>query len=86
MFGNYCQSFFEVKNKNSQGARKGKGIMTARQTEALASLLFDAGLMLGRVALRELDRRWQQYERDAARREQVQRDYINMHQYDIDIE
>ena len=60
--------------------------MTARQTEALASLLFDAGLMLGRVALRELDRRWQQYERDAARREQVQRDYINMHQYDIDIE
>ena len=60
--------------------------MTARQTEALTSLLIDAGLMLGRVALREIDRRWQQYERDAARREQVQRDYINMHQFDIEIE
>ena len=60
--------------------------MTARQAEALTSLLIDAGLMLGRVALREIDRRWQQYERDAARREQVQRDYINMHQYDIEIE
>ena len=60
--------------------------MTARQTEALTSLLIDAGLMLGRVALREIDRRWQQHERDASRREQVQRDYINMHQYDIDIE
>ena len=60
--------------------------MTARQTEALTSLLIDVGLMLGRVAFREIDRRWQQYERDAARREQVQRDYINMHQYDIEIE
>ena len=59
--------------------------MTARQTEALTSLLIDVGLMLGRVAFREIDRRWQQYERDAARREQVQRDYINMHQYDIEI-
>ena len=60
--------------------------MTARQTEALTSLLIDVGLMLGRVAFREIDRRWQQYERDAARREQVRRDYINMHQYDIEIE
>ena len=60
--------------------------MTARQTEALTSLLIDVGLMLGRVAFRGIDRRWQQYERDAARREQVQRDYINMHQYDIEIE
>ena len=60
--------------------------MTARQTEALTSLLIDVGLMLGRVAFREIDRRWQQYERDAARREQVHRDYINMHQYDIEIE
>ena len=60
--------------------------MTARQTEALTSLLIDVGLMLGRVAFRAIDRRWQQYERDAARREQVQRDYINMHQYDIETE
>ena len=44
-------------------ARKGKGIVTARQTEALTSLLIDAGLMLGRIAVREIDRRWQQYER-----------------------
>ena len=60
--------------------------MTERQAEALTSLLIDAGAILGRIALREIDKRYQQYERDAARREQVQQQYINMHQYGIEIE
>ena len=60
--------------------------MTERQAEALTSLLIDAGTILGRIALKEFDRRYQQYERDAARREQVQQQYLDMHQYDIEIE
>ena len=60
--------------------------MTERQQDALTSLLIDAGIVLGKYALREIDKRLQQQERDAARREQTQQQYINMHQYDIEIE
>ena len=60
--------------------------MTSKQQEQLASLLIDAGIVLGRYALAEIDRRLRQQSRDAARREQGQRDYINMHQHDIEFE
>ena len=60
--------------------------MTERQQDALTSLLIDAGIALGKYALREVDKRLRQQERDANRREQVQQQYIYMHQYDIEIE
>lgn len=60
--------------------------MTEKQTEALTSLLIDAGIMLGKLALKEIDSRLQQHEKESARREQVQQQYINMHQYDIELE
>ena len=85
MLDNFCQSFFFLKRKNSQGARKGKEIMAEKQTEALTLLLIDAGIMLGNLAQIEIDARLQQDETESARREQVQQQYINMHQYDIEI-
>lgn len=86
MFGNFCQPFLHYKRKISQGARKGKEIMAKKQTEALTLLLIDAGIMLGNLAQIEIDALLQQDETESARREQVQQQYINMHQYDIEIE
>lgn len=59
--------------------------MAEKQTEALTLLLIDAGIMLGNLAQIEIDARLQQDETESARREQVQQQYINMHQYDIEI-
>ena len=52
--------------------------MTERQQDALTSLLIDAGIAIGKYALREVDKRLRQQERDADRREQVQPDVIRL--------
>ena len=60
--------------------------MTDRQQDQLASLLIDVGIMLGKHVVREVDRILTDRARQQERIRETQERYINMHQYDIEID
>ena len=60
--------------------------MTDRQHDQLASLLIDVGIMLGKHVVREVDRILTDRARQQERIRETQERYINMHQYDIEID
>ena len=60
--------------------------MTDRQQDQLASLLIDVGIMLGKHVVREVDRILTDRAIQQERIRETQERYINMHQYDIEID
>ena len=80
------QGISVTKDYNSQARNNGRGIMTDRQQDQLASLLIDVGIMLGKHVVREVDRILTDRARQQERIRETQERYIDMHQYDIEID